>query len=130
MTETPEPRTHHSDEHTLLFVAGLGPATTCAAYAHHRPRPMRFVWHHILPQVCGGKTKAMNLVQLCDSCHYSVHALMTELVLVNGDPHKIAHLGTASQRALALTGYDEAAAAGTTDRIPNEGGSAVGEALS
>lgn len=44
---------------------------------HHRPVPLRFVWHHIQPQEAGGQTVQQNLVQLCDSCHYSIHRIIT-----------------------------------------------------
>jgi hypothetical protein len=97
---------------------GVGKATTCEAYGTHRPQPLRFVWHHVLPQACGGKTERDNLVSLCDGCHYSCHVIMWLFGhggLLGGTPH-----GTKGQRAIAQRGYDEALAAGTADKIPKE----------
>ena len=93
-------------------------ATGCEI-GFHRPKPLRFVEHHVLPQVCGGKTEPANLAGLCDSCHYTVHALLYQLKL-NGSTYKLSQ-GTRKQRALAYRGYTAAVAAGTVDRIPDEG---------
>lgn len=106
----------------LLTVPGLGRASSCAGYTSaHRPRPLRYVWHHVLPQVAGGKTNKANLVSLCDSCHYSVHVLLWRLARANGDVPGWNRMGTAPQRDYARRGYDAAVAAGTAARIPNEG---------
>jgi hypothetical protein len=94
--------------------------TYCAGYGKHRPAPTRFVWHHILPQVCGGPTVPANLAPLCDSCHYTVHALLHNLKLTGHLPRLI-HRGTKEQRTFAQMGYDAAVKAGTVDKIPNEG---------
>jgi hypothetical protein len=108
----------HTD---LTFIEGMGRATSCLAYSSpHRPTPLRFVWHHVLPQICGGQTVAANVVSLCDSCHYSVHALLWQLKVTNGGPLS-SRRGTAQQRAIAQDGYQRAVAAGTTALIPNEG---------
>jgi hypothetical protein len=107
------------DNHThtgLEFIAGLGKASTCNGYGVHRPIPLRFVWHHILPQACGGQTVAANLVSLCDSCHYSIHIVLWQMA------NKLPLAKTAiKQVALAKQGYDLAVAAGTVDKIPKEG---------
>jgi len=105
--------------HADQFIAGIGKATFCAVSDAHRPKVYRFVWHHLLPQVCGGKTETDNLVSLCDSCHYTVHILLYELAQNTGNfvlPDK----GTKKQRNFATTGYQAAVAAGTVDKIPKE----------
>lgn len=103
--------------HAEVELEGIGKATSCQLAKEHRPLPLRFVWHHILPQACGGKTEASNLASLCDSCHYSVHILMW-LMANGGIPVDIK--GSKTQRALALQGYNQALAAGTAGKIPKE----------
>lgn len=80
---------------------------------------LRFVWHHILPQVCGGKTVSSNLAELCDNCHYAVHAVMYALSR-GATPPKAA---TGQQFDLAKQGYDLAVKAGTQGKIPKESAS-------
>lgn len=111
-------------DHALTFVVGLGRATHCAGYlGPHRPTPQRYVWHHILPQACGGLTRPINLVPLCDSCHYATHALLTTLATLHTDDVKVlGRRGTPFTRDLAVRGYQAAVVQGTADRIPNEGG--------
>jgi hypothetical protein len=104
-----------------MWLAGVGRATNCAITDHHRPTPLRYVWHHILPLTCGGKSEAANLVSLCDSCHFAVHMLMTDLKLHNGQLTIPATLRTRKRERLARSGYQQAVAAGTVDKIPNEG---------
>jgi hypothetical protein len=103
---------------TLLLEFDGVPASHCViAAGRHRPVPARHIWHHILPQVCGGKTERSNLVQLCDNCHYSIHRWMW--CLQNGGlPKRV----NKRQLALAQAGYDQAVAAGTADKIPKESG--------
>lgn len=81
---------------------------------HHTA--LRFVWHHILPQVCGGKTETANLAELCDNCHYAVHELMWNMA--HGAP--IPKAATDAQFGLAREGFDLAVAAGTVSKIPRE----------
>jgi len=100
---------------TLTYVEGIGHATCCQAGMYHRPRPLRYVFHHILPQACGGKTEASNLVALCDNCHYAVHVLLWQLAQGTGSA-----TGTRAQTRLATEGYAEAVAAGTAGDIPKE----------
>lgn len=110
--------------HAHEFIAGIGKAPSCAVSNSHRPIPMRYVWHHILPQACGGQSVATNLVSLCDSCHYATHALLYQCKLngvVTPDSRN-----NGKRVALAMQGYALAVAAGTVAKIPNEGSSAVG----
>jgi len=96
---------------------GAGPK--CVISTYHRPAPLRYVLHHILPRACGGKTEPSNLASLCDTCHYAVHALLHQLK-VNGKVSP--NPGNNRKRvALALEGYQRAVSAGTVDKIPNEG---------
>ena len=101
----------------LLEVPGLGKAANCqfgGQDSHHTA--LRFVWHHILPQVCGGKTVNSNLAELCDNCHYAVHSVMYALSR-GAAPAKAA---TADQFSLAKVGFDLAVKAGTQGKIPKE----------
>jgi hypothetical protein len=102
------------------FIAGIGKARGCAASTSHRPAPLRFVWHHILPQGCGGKSTVDNLVSLCDSCHFAVHALLYQCKLSGGTVTPDSR-NNKVRIALAVQGYTLAVAAGTVDKIPNEG---------
>lgn len=101
-----------------VFIDGVGQATDCSiAHARaHRPVPVRFVWHHIQPQEAGGVAVPANLVQLCDSCHYTVHRLLWNMA--KGLPQPPCR---AAQLAYAQQGYAACLAAGTVARIPNEG---------
>ena len=115
----------------LLSLPGIGKPTSCVIARYHRPKPLRFVLHHVLPQVCGGQSVAENLVSLCDNDHYAVHALMTWLLHTYGpvnasgssafDLAASLPAGTRAQRGLAVRGYLEAVAAGTAGKLPNEG---------
>jgi hypothetical protein len=98
-------------------IPGKGRASKCEASRRHSPKPLRFVWHHIQPKECGGPSDATNLVQLCDSCHYSTHRLlwnMARAVPVGPVPRK-------AQLELAERGFKACEAAGTVGKIPNEG---------
>lgn len=118
MTATP---THTDTGHeALTFVPGLGHATSCACVEHHRPKPARFIWHHVLPRTCGGKTDAANLVSLCDTAHYAIHAVLYELRTNDGQLPKAPGRRNDYITNTALTGYQRAVAAGTVDRIPKE----------
>ena len=88
-----------------------------AQEAHHPA--LRYVWHHILPQVCGGKSTKDNLAELCDNCHYAVHSVLYALSR-GAAPAKAA---TADQFDLAEQGYRLAVAAGTQGKIPKESSS-------
>lgn len=102
----------------LTVVEGLGAADHCELEKFHVPKPLRYVFHHKLPLVCGGLTKPDNLIQICDCTHYAVHIIMYILRINRGElPSKV---GTKKQRGLALEGYQLAVQAGTVDKIPKE----------
>jgi hypothetical protein len=102
------------------FLEGVGHATSCQLGKQGRSHTaLRFVWHHILPQACGGKTEPANLASLCDNCHYSVHILMWYMAN-GGVPATVK--GTTAQTALANVGYGLAVAAGTAGKMPKEAG--------
>jgi HNH endonuclease len=82
----------------------------------HRPKPSRFVWHHIQPKAAGGPSTQANLVGVCDNCHYTIHDLMWRLSRMVDS----AGLGTRKQRRVALQGYDACVKAGTVSKIPRE----------
>jgi len=103
-------------------------AVSCAASGSHSPVPLRFVWHHVQPHEAGGLTTPANLVQLCDSCHYTIHRLLWIMALMGqGKPvtpeqsEELGHPPRKTQYALASQGYDACVAAGTVAKIPNEG---------
>ena len=111
----------------LLVFAG-SPANRCDASASHTPTPLRFVWHHIQPKEAGGQTVSANLVQVCDSCHYTIHRLMWiyRLIALQGpitgeQRDMITHPPRRAQLELAARGYDACRIAGTIAQIPNEG---------
>jgi hypothetical protein len=96
---------------------GVGKAVRCELSATVGSHPARrFVWHHVLPQACGGLTVPANLAQLCDNDHYAVHDLMW-LLAQGGTPAKPY---TRAQLALATRGWQEAVAAGTAGKMPKE----------
>jgi hypothetical protein len=102
----------------VTVLAGVGKAAGCQLAKAAGPHPARrWVWHHILPQACGGRTVKANLASLCDSCHYAVHSLMWELAwgITPGPAY------TPEQMALARQGYQAAVDAGTVAKMPKEG---------
>lgn len=105
--------------HAHTSIAGVGKAQSCAISTSHRPMPLRYVWHHILPQACGGLSVITNLVSLCDSCHFAVHVLLYQCK-VNGVVTPDSR-NNGKRIALAQQGYLLAVAGGTVGKIPNEG---------
>jgi hypothetical protein len=101
---------------TMTEINGVT-ASTCQLGAQDADHTaLRFVWHHILPQVCGGKSVTSNLAELCDNCHYAVHAMMWDMA----HGAKPSEHGTDGQFNLAATGYQLAVKAGTAGKIPKE----------
>jgi hypothetical protein len=98
----------------VTSIEGMGMATTCQAARYHSPKPLRFVWHHIFPLACGGRTEVTNLVQVCDSCHASVHLMMWQIA--NGG--LVVDRPNAAQLTLARQGWQAAEAAGRAADIP------------
>jgi hypothetical protein len=121
----------HTPHKTVRFADGsvgevlkaVGVASYCSCAAKHEPKPLRFVWHHLLPVACGGKSTPDNLVMACDNCHYTIHALLTTLKNGGGTiKYPLSRYKNTLRYNLALQGYTAAVAAGTVDKIPNEGG--------
>lgn len=104
-----------------VYLTSVGKATQCVVSPAHNPMPLRFVWHHILPLACGGKSTRDNLVSLCDSCHYAVHALLWDLKIHDGVFTIASPMRNRHRAAFAYLGYDAAKAAGTLNQIANEG---------
>ena len=104
-----------------VFLPRMGTARECVISTAHNPIPLRFVWHHIMPKACGGKTTKSNLVSLCDSCHYAIHALLWDLKTHEGLFTIASPVRNRHRMAFAYLGYDAAKAAGTLDKITNEG---------
>lgn len=100
----------------LLEFAGAR-ATQCMGSGAHAPQVLRFVWHHIQPREAGGATEPENLVELCDSCHYSVHRLLWRMA----QSQPLGFVPRQAQLKFAKLGYERCKAAGTVDQIPNEG---------
>lgn len=60
----------------------------CACVAEHRPAPLEYEWHHVLPLAMGGENTPhgvpdRNGVWLCPTAHTNVHEVLRE-VLRNG----------------------------------------------
>lgn len=97
----------------------LGKAKTCQCVARHSPAPARYVWHHVLPQVCGGVTTQSNLVSVCDNAHYAIHKLMYAMLVK--DQHTINRIGRNDFfMKMAVSGYGLAVERGTESKIPKE----------
>jgi hypothetical protein len=103
-----------------LLVTPWGELAPHCDIGKHRPTPLRYVWHHVLPQAAGGQTNTSNLLSLCDTCHYAIHVILWHLRQHNGQPPALA--GHPKHMAYAIQGYQLAVAAGTQNQIPNEGG--------
>jgi hypothetical protein len=114
----PDPNEFSMDAGT--FLAGRGKAFYCQAADYHAPVPIRFVWHHILPLSCGGRSTEDNLVQVCDSCHYAIHRLMVDLLNNAGIFVELKRFARGNRANWALAGYKAAVAAGTQANLPRE----------
>ena len=111
------------DEFSLTagtFITGIGKATYCQAADYHQPIPIRFVWHHILPLACGGRSTGDNLLSCCDSCHYAIHRLMIDLLAGNGEFVELKRFAHSGRAHWARLGYALAVAAGTQADMPKE----------
>ena len=103
--------------HTHTHYPGIGQAENCQVDAPHEPKPWRYVWHHICPQVCGGKTEPANLVSLCDNCHYGIHCMLVTLQKTGDLPAGL----NPDRELLARQGYEQAKKNGKVHMIPHEG---------
>jgi hypothetical protein len=76
----------------------------CVVHRYHRPPPYRTVQHHIWPKAEGGPTVPENLVWVCDTGHYNVHAAIDQIRAGVEKPDgtrtevKLAQLGHARSR--------------------------------
>lgn len=77
------------------------PGNQCVVHGYHRPRPNRTVKHHIWPQEFGGPTVPANLVLVCDTGHYNIHARIDWLLGKNMPEPKV----TRTERRLADQGF-------------------------
>jgi hypothetical protein len=73
----------------------------CTVHGYHYPRPARSVRHHIWPQEFSGPTVEANLVWVCDTGHYTVHAVLDALLAGRRVPRS-----TRAEQRLALLGFD------------------------
>lgn len=103
------------------YIRGIGRALYCQCADYHTPVPLRFVWHHILPKVCGGASVKANLLQCCDSCHYAIHLMMGDLKHHNGELVLYKRFERSNRANWARIGYKLATEAGTADKIPDQG---------
>jgi hypothetical protein len=90
---------HEHPAHTAHFTLA---GNHCTVHGYHRPTPLRTVLHHILPQEYGGPTVAANLVKVCDTGHYNIHACLDALLAGKPMPG-----GTRREKALARQGLDQ-----------------------
>lgn len=105
------------DRFSQVLIMSILKASQCEISRWHTPTPLRYVNHHIQPEAAGGKTVPENIAALCDSCHYSVHRVMWSMArgtLTIPKAHR-------NQVKLAKQGYEACLAAGTVDKIPNQG---------
>jgi hypothetical protein len=79
----------------------------CAIHGSHRPIPVRTVKHHIIPQEYGGPTVEQNLLLVCDTGHYNIHAAIDAMLASHPIP-KV----TRRELAYAMQGYHGIIASG------------------
>lgn len=103
------------------YIRGVGRALYCQCAECHTPIPLRFVWHHILPKVCGGRSTKANLLSCCDSCHYGIHLMMGDLKHNNGNFVVYKRFSGTNRARWAYEGYRLAVEAGVVDKIPDQG---------
>lgn len=53
---------------------------TCLCMVEHRPAPLEYVEHHVVPTYLGGPDTPENRVWLCPTTHYNVHELLREFL--------------------------------------------------
>ena len=96
----------HGFAHPVIFDARQ--QFPCIVHKEHRPRPARTVQHHVWPQEFGGPTIPANLIWICDTGHYTIHAGLTRLLAglepLIGTPMEISYmrLGLARIKRSAL----------------------------
>lgn len=85
------------------------PGNQCTVHRYHWPKPLRTVRHHVWPKEFGGPDSASNLVNVCDTGHYNIHAILT--AYLKGAPLP---KGTRMEKALARYGFEQ-----ITNALPN-----------
>ena len=78
------------------------PGNFCTVHGYHYPKPLRTVRHHITPLAFGGPDTSANLVLVCDTGHYNIHAYLEWLIKPFSEEPK----ATRKEKALAKRGYD------------------------
>jgi hypothetical protein len=58
----------------------------CVCVGKHVPLPMQLVSHFIVSPYHGGLDEPVNLVWLCPTTHFNVHALLDEYERYDGTP--------------------------------------------
>lgn len=84
----------------------------CAVHKTHVPRQLLVELHHVQPLGMGGPDVDANKVAVCVGGHYSIHALLADLIRDG----RMRRAGTKTERALAQRGFDAWVAAGKPGR--------------
>lgn len=79
----------------------------CEVHGSHRPEPITLHHHHLQPLGMGGPDEDANIVVVCPTGHFNIHAALAALVFNHPMP-RVAR----SERQLAMTGYKRWVAAG------------------
>lgn len=88
------------------FLAG----NHCTVHHRHYPEPARTVGHHRRPLEYGGTNTPDNIVLICDTGHYNLHAYIDTALWNYLHPDTIRALPklTRSEKPIAAEGYDQA----------------------
>jgi hypothetical protein len=98
-------------------VALLGkPPNFCYLTKNHTPVIPRVIWHHQVPQACGGKTNLTNCIPICDNHHFRLHSGMWSKANSLALPYRFTELELKS----IDFGVQGAIALGTLDKMPKE----------
>lgn len=76
------------------------PVDTCKVHGWHRPGVITVHHHHVQPEAMGGPTAPANMVVVCPTGHYNIHAALAALVFGHPIP-KV----TREELRLAKLGY-------------------------
>jgi hypothetical protein len=81
---------------------------SCKVHPRHAPPCITTHDHHIVPQAMLGESVPENMVEVCPTGHYNIHAALASLVFGKAMP-KV----TKEEQRLAQLGYDRWTAAGS-----------------